>query len=309
MSETKAEIKKDGTEIEAYAQVWCETMASVLGQITGQPLALEVRSESGTGVPAVPLTAEVFLNVTLAGALRGEQALGLTAAEARWLAGTFTGEPAGALDANGPGALSAQLTADQQEAVEELFRQVAGRVASTLKPSWGEVQIHVQTGGAPSWPAATTASIQSPAGATPALALELRLSAALAAALRRPDTGAVAGAVTSPVSAVVSASQPVAITDGPTSGSSEASSPGAVNLDFLKNVPLDLTLRFGQRRMALREILELGPGSVIELDRRLKEPVDLLLDGQVLARGDVVVIQGCYGLRVTQIAARGGSER
>jgi flagellar motor switch protein FliN/FliY len=297
-TESKPEGKKDGMEIEAYVRVWCETLASVLGQIVGQTVSLEARTEQAPAdTSGVPATVEVFLNITLAGALRGEQALSLGTAQARWLAGTLTGESAETTGADDP----IELTPEQQEAVEEMFRQVAGRVATALKPSWGEVQIHVKAGGAPSWTAATTASFQSPAGTTPALALELQLSAALVAALRRPDVAAGAGGATpTPLAS------PLA---GSTTESGEDPSPGSVNLDFLKDVPLDLTLRFGQRRMVLREILELGPGSVIELDRHLKEPVELLLDGQVLARGEVVVIQGCYGLRVTQIAARGGAAR
>ncbi len=305
----------------AYIRIWCETLSAVLGQIAGQDLGLQVRlaevrapevrlaespakeqaGERAGGMEAPPAP-EVFLILTLAGALRGEQTLGLAAAQAGWLAAAFTGEPA--TGAEGPPGPAIEFTAGRQEALEELFRQVAGRAASALKPAWGEVQIHVQAGSAPSWPAATTAWLETFAGTAPVLALELRVSAALAAALRRPAAAATPQANAPPAPA--KAARPATVPGNP---SGNAPAPGAVNLDFLKNVPLDLTLRFGQRRMALREILELGPGSVIELDRHLKEPVDLLLDGQVLARGEVVVVQGCYGLRVTQIAARGGEER
>jgi flagellar motor switch protein FliN len=276
-------------EMDSYVRIWCETLAAVLGQSVGQSLPLAIQ----TGEPAAPLPAEFFLNITMAGTLRGEQALGLTSKEARWLANAFTGEAQPEASA---AAATPAITPDQSEAVEELFRQVAGRATSTLKAIWGEVQIHVQAGSAPSWPAATTTMLQTPSDSAPHLGLELRISAALQASLRDATAQATAAAST-----------PTAAALGANTGDTPA--PGAVNLDFLKNVPLDLTLRFGQRCMALREILELGPGSVIELDRHLKEPVDLLLDGQVLARGEVVVIQGCYGLRVTQIAARGGVER
>jgi flagellar motor switch protein FliN/FliY len=72
------------------------------------------------------------------------------------------------------------------------------------------------------------------------------------------------------------------------------------------DVQLAMTMRFGSRRMLLREILDLNPGSVIELDRRVQEPVDLLLDGRLVARGEVVVIDGNYGLRVTDVSPLGG---
>jgi len=61
-------------------------------------------------------------------------------------------------------------------------------------------------------------------------------------------------------------------------------------------------LRFGSKRMLLRDILDLCSGTVVELDQQLQDPVDLLLDGKVIARGEVVVVDGNYGLRVTQLA-------
>ncbi len=72
------------------------------------------------------------------------------------------------------------------------------------------------------------------------------------------------------------------------------------------DVELNVSLRFGQRQLPLREVLELSSGSVIELDRMVDEPVELLLDGKVIARGEAVIVDGNYGLRVTEIpAARG----
>ena len=64
-----------------------------------------------------------------------------------------------------------------------------------------------------------------------------------------------------------------------------------------------MTLRFGQRQLPLRDVLELTTGSVVELDRQLDEPVELILDGRVVARGEAVVIDGNYGIRVTEVAA------
>lgn len=73
------------------------------------------------------------------------------------------------------------------------------------------------------------------------------------------------------------------------------------NLKLVMDVELNVTLRFGQRQMPLREVLELGSGSVVELDRMVDEPVELLLDGKLIARGEAVVVDGNYGLRVTEI--------
>ena len=76
----------------------------------------------------------------------------------------------------------------------------------------------------------------------------------------------------------------------------------AIKLDLLMEVELGATLRFGARRLLLREILELTAGAVVELDRQVQDPVDVLLDGRIVARGEVVVLEGHYGLRVTEVA-------
>jgi flagellar motor switch protein FliN/FliY len=73
------------------------------------------------------------------------------------------------------------------------------------------------------------------------------------------------------------------------------------------DVPLTVTLRFGQRNMRLREVLELNTGALVELDRQVEDPVDLILDERVIARGEVVIVDGNYGLRVTEIVERPSS--
>jgi flagellar motor switch protein FliN/FliY len=73
------------------------------------------------------------------------------------------------------------------------------------------------------------------------------------------------------------------------------------NLNLVMDVELNVTLRFGKRQLTLREVLELTSGSVVELDRQVEEPVELLLEGKVIARGEAVVIDGNYGLRVIEV--------
>lgn len=75
----------------------------------------------------------------------------------------------------------------------------------------------------------------------------------------------------------------------------------AANLKLVMDVELTMSLRFGQRQMPLRDVLELASGSVIELDRQVNDPVELLLDGKVIARGEAVIVDGNYGLRVTEV--------
>ena len=73
------------------------------------------------------------------------------------------------------------------------------------------------------------------------------------------------------------------------------------NVSLLENVEIDVTLRFGERRLPLREIGELRSGSVIELDKSLQDPAELLLGDRVVARGEVVIVDGSYGMRVTEV--------
>ena len=75
-------------------------------------------------------------------------------------------------------------------------------------------------------------------------------------------------------------------------------------LGRVMDVPLAVTLRFGQRQMRLRDVLELDTGALVELDRQVEEPVDLMLGSRVIARGEVVIVDGNYGLRVTEIVER-----
>lgn len=90
----------------------------------------------------------------------------------------------------------------------------------------------------------------------------------------------------------------------PTPARDNAQQAVAPELGRVIDVPLTVTLRFGQRSMRLREVLELNTGTLVELDRQVEDPVDLILDERVIARGEVVVVDGNYGLRVTEIVER-----
>lgn len=81
-----------------------------------------------------------------------------------------------------------------------------------------------------------------------------------------------------------------------------SSSAAAGNYDLLLEVELDASVRFGSREMELREVLELGPGDVVELDRQVSDPVDLVVGDKIVARGEVVLVNGNFGLRVTEVA-------
>lgn len=73
-------------------------------------------------------------------------------------------------------------------------------------------------------------------------------------------------------------------------------------IQLLLDVELEATLRFGSRELPLGELLELGPGDVVQLDRHVSDPVDLIVADKIVARGDVVLVNGNFGLRVTEVA-------
>jgi len=73
------------------------------------------------------------------------------------------------------------------------------------------------------------------------------------------------------------------------------------NMELIQDVPLQITVQLGKARMTIREILELGEGSIVELDKLAGEAVDLLVNGKLIAKGEVVVIDESFGFRVKDI--------
>lgn len=73
------------------------------------------------------------------------------------------------------------------------------------------------------------------------------------------------------------------------------------NIGLIMDVPLQVTVELGRTNKLIREVLELGPGSIIELDKLAGEPVDILVNGKVIAKGEVVVIDESFGVRITDI--------
>jgi flagellar motor switch protein FliN len=73
------------------------------------------------------------------------------------------------------------------------------------------------------------------------------------------------------------------------------------NIDLLLDVKMPIAIELGRTEMPISEILSLGPGSVVELDKLAGEPVDLLVNGKIVARGEVVVVDENFGVRITML--------
>jgi flagellar motor switch protein FliN len=113
-----------------------------------------------------------------------------------------------------------------------------------------------------------------------------------------------AGGATKPSSA-----QPDRQTQGPTDdqqfafsglkNSGEGSRP--TNLDFILDIPLEITVQLGRTKMLIQDLLKLGQGSVIELEKLAGETLEILANQRLIAKGDVVVVNDKYGIRLTEV--------
>lgn len=259
-------------------RVWMDSLRTVLSQIAGAPITVEAVSEQEAGASqSAKSRPGVWQIFQAAKAMHGQMAIQATEAEAVVLGQLLVSEP------HDP---AATFEKDRREAFEELLRQVLGQVATGLKTlAEGEVELKPAGGEAPAWPDAARLGIRITGEKIPAFDLVLVATAELLQSLRRTP------AEIAPLAKPAEGRAP------------EPAAGKAPNLDLLLDVKLEATIRFGQKQMLLREILELHPGSALAMDHHVDEPVDLLVGGRMVARGEVVIVDGNYGLRVTEILA------
>ncbi|HVS18001.1 MAG TPA: flagellar motor switch protein FliN [Planctomycetota bacterium] len=81
---------------------------------------------------------------------------------------------------------------------------------------------------------------------------------------------------------------------------SAASGPG-LGMGNLMDVPVRVTVEIGRKRVTLSELARMGPGALLVLEREAHEPADILVNGKVVARGEIVTVDGSYGVRVTEV--------
>ena len=93
------------------------------------------------------------------------------------------------------------------------------------------------------------------------------------------------------------------VTDSPAAPAQTPPAGLSSGIELLLDVELEATLRFGCREMPLGELLDLGPGDVVQLDRHVADPVDLIVGDKIVARGEVVLVNGNFGLRVLEVSA------
>ena len=85
--------------------------------------------------------------------------------------------------------------------------------------------------------------------------------------------------------------------------SDDNGSAGGRDINFLLDIPLVVMIEIGRTKMFIKDLLQLGQGSVIELDKMVGEPMDVFVNGKLIARGEVVVINEKFGIRLTDIVS------
>jgi len=286
-------------ELHSWFDTWKTCTQDVLSQVSGQPNTFEA-----IFAPFAAHDSDLRYTVVTSGSVQGEMAVCLSTASALRLACKFLGEPDPSADKT-----DERLTDENREALEELLRQIAGLAATSVAPIvGGQVQFQLSGGEAPwSRNCDQVATLRTRDEAGVEIALEIRLSPALVSALESRAQGAGKSAATSasaPTPALPMTAPTPSLENGLGVDPVSSNDPRGGDYDRLLGVELGVKLRFGIKSMLLRDVLALSSGLVVELDNKLNSPVDLLLDGRIIARGDVVVIDGKYGLRITNVVDR-----
>jgi len=265
-------------KLKEYLQTWGASLGRVLQEVAGAPQTWQELSPEATQVLLASLKENsIAVQFEAAQHLSGNQGFVLLKKDAVRLAQLLLAEPEDG---------SSVMSDDHRDALGELFRQFAGAAASALKDLAGG-EVSFKWIGLDSFPGepAVRAGLQWNSPGLPPLTLVAEIGSALVTALN-PANPLPARALELPTPTPPPA--PLAPTRDP-------------KLELLMDVELDVTLRFGERQMALRDILDLSAGSVVELNQYVQDPVELLVGKKVIARGEVVVVDGNYGLRVMEI--------
>jgi flagellar motor switch protein FliN len=250
------------SELLDYARAWAKSIAAA--QPTPGAICEVFLQAPASAAP--PKDDDLWISAFFPGEFAGAVALRIGQASVRQFMQVPAREPAEAVG---------ELNAEQQAALLDWLRNAAAGVAANMQRK-EDAQIQVAFSAAPPDDTAATFWLELRTGDLSPMVLELRLDSATVRGLQS-------------MSPALLSSKPA------------AADMAAAKLGMLMEVELVVAVRFGGRRMLLKDILDLCAGSVVELDQHVQEPVDLLLDGRLIARGEVVVVDGNYGLRVTEV--------
>jgi flagellar motor switch protein FliN/FliY len=244
-----------------FASAFAESLAGSMVQLLGVQWRFAVLDSPD---PALHQEPSIHFKLTLDGGLRGQSFVQFSESHVATIASKILGRP------------NSALTDEHSEAMVKLISSAMDGVSASLSGNYGEFTVQVDTVEGAAFHGMHVVPLAVTEGEPSDTPVTICFDSELLAGLSRNAAGKEA---------------------------IEAENPRVdpVNLKLVMDVELNVSLRFGQRQMPLRDVLELASGSVIELDRQVDEPVELLLDGKVIARGEAVIVDGNYGLRVTEI--------
>jgi len=244
-----------------FANAFAASFAESLTQAVGRPLQLKVLETPDLGSRPGP---PVHFRLTAGGGVRGECYIELYEPQAAELGSRILGKPA------------AGYAEEHAEALKKAIEAAMPGVSAALSSEYGELTFEVDRVGELAFGGMLLVPLAVTAGEKSSIPVLLYFDGKLLTAL----------------------SSQTMMKDASETAKSPAD---PANLKLVMDVELNVLLRFGQRELPLREVLDLTSGSIVELDRLVDEPVELLLDGKVIARGEAVIVDGNYGLRVTEI--------
>ena len=261
------------TTYRPFSDAYFGALVAAISEASGSPwLVAAVPDPEKTPDESEP----VRVNVTLDGSLKGEFLLQFRHADAAMLAAKCLQQPVG------------EFLTEQSEALLKFVEAGMGKFSSAVAEEYGTFTSVVSIASESASDSANTAEVTAADDGGNRVSMLMYLNPVLAEALALYAEKKSADETNE--KSVEAAGEKETVPH-----------PGQLNLQLVMDVELIVTLRFGQRQLALREVLELTSGSVVELDRQVEEPVELLLEGKVIARGEAVVIDGNYGLRVTEV--------
>jgi flagellar motor switch protein FliN/FliY len=245
----------------AFANAFAASFSEALTQATGSTFLLRVLESPDL---ATRQGQPVHFRLTAEGGLRGQCFVELYQPQVAALAAKIEGTPSG------------DFSSEHTDALEKVIAAAMAGTVQSLSAEYGDLNLKVDRVEDLAFGGMFVVPLAASAGEEPDVPVLLyfdgQLLTALSPAVAGTDAAAAGGFMVDPT-----------------------------NLKLVMDVELNMSLRFGQRQLPLRDVLELASGSVIELDRQVDDPVELLLDGKVIARGEAVIVDGNYGLRVTEV--------
>lgn len=262
--------------------MWAECFSKCLGSLgVMSPLAVASDPVSTQAPTQQEFESLVCIRFTGGGGIRGELLWAAEKPVALQLAQLLMSETPDS---------AAEFGETQRDAFAELLRQVAGQTATAWKAETSvEIELLFQATVEPAPVTAQSSTLKLGGEKLTELSLRLFLDEDLCAAL-------------SSLPARAETPKPIAEST-PSPAPATRTTPLPANLALVLDVELEATIRFGERQMLLRDIFGLMAGAVVELDQMVNEPAELLVAGRLVARGEVVVVDGNFGLRVTEVAS------